>query len=148
MTQHEINRVVSTGKVLWEALTEEERANYKYSEGLIGFVEIVMEALHLDPETLTEDEFDTIYDRLFTQERVLTPLGKLFNRVGRLPGNIPFCTVLYNFLDELYTIEQRDDESPILITAAGLRLCAYSDYVIVQDDNTDEFLCKIDVRFD
>ena len=148
MTQHEINRVISAGRVLWDALTEEEQANYKYSEGLIGFIEIVMEALHLDPETLTEEEFNRIYDTIFPSENALTPLGNLLNRLIYIPGTYSFSTVLYEFLAYLRSLEVCKSSQPQIIYMKGLIFYVYPDYVTITAHETEETLCKIDVRFD
>ena len=49
---------------IWYQLTLEERENFYYGEGTIGFVSTVCDILFYNPDDLTEESWDEILDEL------------------------------------------------------------------------------------
>ena len=54
-------RLEQFGKQVWNLLTDKEKSIFKYTIGLYGFIEQLMDMLHHN-EIYTPDEFDAICD--------------------------------------------------------------------------------------
>ena len=60
MNEFDKLRLTELCNTIWKLLTDDERENYFYDCGTIGFVEAVADMLYLDLEELSDTELDDI----------------------------------------------------------------------------------------
>ena len=60
MNEFDKFRLTELCNTIWKLLTNDERENYFYDCGTIGFVEAVADMLYLDLEELSDTELDDI----------------------------------------------------------------------------------------
>lgn len=69
ITKKELNRLITFGKRIWNALTKNEQEAYYYDTGTIGFVEDVMGLLHLHKcQFESEEQFEMVHS-IITKEK-------------------------------------------------------------------------------
>lgn len=55
-------RLCKFGRKVWKSLTHNERVNYYYDTGTIGFVEKISSILYIDLDEFSQEEFEKIYE--------------------------------------------------------------------------------------
>lgn len=69
LDKKQINRLITFGRRVWNALTREEQENYYYNTGTMGFVEDIMAILHIHKlEFESEEQFEYVHE-LITKEK-------------------------------------------------------------------------------
>lgn len=72
ITEEQIERIVELGRIIWSNLSNDERENYYYDNGTIGFVEDVLRILCLhennDYNFESVEVFDRVHDRIIYEE--------------------------------------------------------------------------------
>lgn len=58
-------RVATVAAQVWQILSEDEKTDYYYTTGIIGFVEDIIDMLHIDIEAVEPDFIDSIVAQLY-----------------------------------------------------------------------------------
>lgn len=64
ITTEQITRLITAGRKIWKALTEDEKCNYYYDNGTYAFVAKVADLLYIDLNDLYWTEFDDIHNKI------------------------------------------------------------------------------------
>lgn len=65
MNSKDKTRVATVAAQVWQLLTEDEKTDYYYTTGTIGFVEDIVDMLHIDIEAVEPDFIDSIVAQLY-----------------------------------------------------------------------------------
>lgn len=58
-------RLATVAVQVWQLLSEDEKENYFYTTGTIGFIEDIIGMLHIDIEAVEPDFIDSIVEQLY-----------------------------------------------------------------------------------
>ncbi len=58
-------RVATVATQVWQILSEDEKTNYYYTTGTIGFIEDIIDMLHIDIDVEEPDFIDSIVAQLY-----------------------------------------------------------------------------------
>lgn len=144
MIQEQITLIANTGGKIWDDLPESTRDNFMYDTGLIGFVESVMELLHIDLDLLTDETYTEIARLIWPAEEPPSKLAKIVKKLSTLPHNACFHG-LFSLFDWLHEVEVTSKDKVVSFNVDGLSFHIYNTTIAIEDLRTGKLLCRVSV---